>query len=173
MVKGLKALKITSLQRVMKRFLHSNYTRWVKKPKFTYISFPDLFQVSQLGLKLDVSDIFDPSKLVMDTGIRTQFPVSPKDVSYKGIYLLSERNSWGIWSVYLGMCSWKSVSFLWRSSEFVGHYKAFAWFIPVYRCHSWLRGIFIEILMWLYHIFWVLLLCVGRTLLKNFRIQKL
>lgn len=85
MVKGLKALKITSLQRVVKRFLHSNYTRWVKKPKFTYISFLNLFQLSQLGLKLDVSDIFDPSKSVMATGIRTQFPVSPKDVSYKDI----------------------------------------------------------------------------------------
>lgn len=69
MVKGVKAVKITPLHSVVECFLLSNYTRQVKEPKFAYISFLDLFPLSQLGLKLDVSDILDPSKSIMGTGI--------------------------------------------------------------------------------------------------------
>ena len=69
MVKGTKAFKITSLHRVVECFLHSNYTRQVKEPKFPSVSFPDLFPLSQLGLKPNVSDILDPSKSIMGTEI--------------------------------------------------------------------------------------------------------
>lgn len=75
MVKGVKAFKITSLHRVVECLLHSNYTRQVKEPKFACVSFPDLFPLSQLGLKLDVSDVLDvcdvldPSKSITGTGI--------------------------------------------------------------------------------------------------------
>lgn len=72
MVKGVKAFKITplhSVHSVVECFLLSSYTRQVKEPKFAYISFPDLFPLSHLWLKLDVSDILDPSKSIMDTGI--------------------------------------------------------------------------------------------------------
>ena len=62
MVEGAKAFKITSLHGVVECLLHSSYTGLVKEPTSAYISFPDFFPVSQLELKLGVSDTLDSSK---------------------------------------------------------------------------------------------------------------
>lgn len=78
-----------------------------------------LLFIFQLGLDVDVPEIFDPSKSKMGTGISIQFPVSPKDMRYNGISSGKELPL-GERSVYFCMCSWRVIS-----SEFEGHCKAF------------------------------------------------